>query len=102
MQEGRSAANGLGGLVIAGVAVWYYFGGDLEHEAAKEMGKIEQEVATDSVTEYGIAKRNGNSMDACVQAGFVAAAFLQAKDEASYRQWKDTETLDCKTAGLPQ
>jgi hypothetical protein len=54
------------------------------------------------VTEYGIAKRNGNSMDACVQAGFVAAAFLQAKDEASYRQWKDTETLDCKTAGLPQ
>jgi hypothetical protein len=88
--------------VILGGAAWFYFGGGLEHETARQMGEIEQKVATDSVTEYGIAKRNGNTMDACVQAGMVAAAFLQAKDEADYHKWKDTETADCKTAGLPQ
>jgi hypothetical protein len=102
MEERKTVAGGLGGLLIAGVAIWFYFGGGLEHETAKEMGEIENKVATDSVTEYGIAKRNGNGMDVCVQAGMVAAAFLQAKDEASYRQWKDTETVDCKAAGLPQ
>jgi hypothetical protein len=102
MEDGRNAVSGLAGVVIAGVTAWYFFGGGFEHQAAKDMGEIEQKVATDSVTEYGIAKRNGNSMDACVQAGLVAAAFLQAKDEASYRQWKDTETADCKVAGVPQ
>jgi hypothetical protein len=64
------------------------------------MGNLENKVASDSVTEYGIAKRNGSPMDICVQAGLVSAAYLQAKDEANYQKCKRTETDDCKAAGI--
>jgi len=39
--------------------------------------------------------------DVCVHAGLVAAAYLQAKDEENYREWKATEKTDCVAAGLP-
>jgi hypothetical protein len=97
-----SAASGIVAILIAGAGIWFYFGGGVEHEAARQMGQIENQVAADSVTQYGIAKRGGNAMDACVQAGMVSAAFLQAKDEDNYKQWKKTEAADCKIAGLPQ
>lgn len=57
-------------------------------------------VCDDAVKQYEIAKRNGSQLDTCVHAGFAAAAFLQAKDEAGYAQWKKTETADCAKAGL--
>jgi hypothetical protein len=81
-------------------AIWYFFGGGLEHQAAKNMEGIERKVASDAVQQYEIAKRSGTPMDACVHAGFVAAAFLQAKDEAAYQQWKQTERVDCDGAGI--
>jgi len=96
----NSVAGAIVGLLIAGGVLWYYFGGGLDQEAAREMGNIENKVASDSVTEYGIAKRNGSAMDICVQAGLVSAAYLQAKDEANYQKWKRTETDDCKAAGI--
>jgi hypothetical protein len=52
--------------------------------------------------QYEIAKRDGSKMDACVHAGLVAAAYLQAKDEAKYQEWKLTERVDCFIAGVPE
>lgn len=69
---------------------------------ANTLNDINQKVASDAVTQYNIAKRSGTPMDACVQAGLVAAAYLQAQDESSYRQWKATQSSDCAAAGVPQ
>ncbi|MFZ6727379.1 hypothetical protein ACO0K2_17945 [Undibacterium sp. MH2W] len=66
------------------------------------MANIEATVAQDAIKQYQIAKRNGSPADACAYATMVSAAFLQAKDEASYKQWKDVEKSDCAAAGVPQ
>jgi hypothetical protein len=91
----------LGG-VVALFAVWFYLGGGLEQQAAKEMGNIERQVADDSVKQYEIAKNSGTTIDRCTHAGMVAAAYLQAKDDANYKLWKQTEKTDCRSAGLPE
>lgn len=64
------------------------------------MQKIENQVAADAVKQYEIAKKNGSAMDAYVQAGMVAAAFLQAKDEENYKKWKKIEEEEAKNVGL--
>ena len=89
----------LGALVLLGGA-WYFFGGGLEQHAAKEMVTIERQVAADTEAQYSIAKRSGQPMDACVHAGAVAAAYLQAKDEPQFKVWKQTEKVDCAAAGV--
>lgn len=67
------------------------------------LGGIYAQVATDAVEQYEMVKRNkGSAMELCVQAGMVTAAFLQAKDEESYKTWKATEKKDCARAGVPQ
>ncbi len=84
----------IGAVISIGVLLFilYYFFG----------GGVENKVATDAVDQYNIAARNGSAMDRCVQAGIVAAAYLQAKDEAKYSQWKETEKADCEAAGVPE
>ena len=88
-------------IIAAGIG-WYLFRGGLEKQAAVDLQAIEKQVAADTVKQYEIAKRNGSAMDACVQAGFVTAAYLQAKDESNYKLWKITESSDCARAGLPK
>ena len=68
----------------------------------QQMDDIYDQVATDSVEQYNIAKRQGDPIQTCVQAGLVAAAYLQAKDEAQYNSWKAIESSDCAAAGMPQ
>lgn len=72
---------------------------------SKELENIkkqaEYKVIDDAVNQYNIAKRQGDPIQICVQAGFVAAAYLQANDEYYYRQWKRVESAKCKTAGMP-
>lgn len=70
-------------------------------QVQKEMANIHNQVAEDAVTQYEIAKRNGDKMTTCVQAGLVSAAYLQAKDEANFNKWKATEKSDCAAAGMP-
>lgn len=89
-------------LAIAGAGLWWWAGGGLEKQAAHEMSKIEDQVAADSVNQYNIAKRQGDTMQICVQAGLVSAAYLQAKDEANYQHWKKIEDSDCRAAGVPR
>lgn len=67
----------------------------------QEMKRIEKSVADDQVKQYGIAKRSGDTLQACVQAGMVKAAFLQANDEVNYRKWMAAEKADCAAAGTP-
>lgn len=70
--------------------------------ADAQMQKIEDKVATDAVNQYHIASQSGSPMDKCVQAGMVAAAYLQAEDQPNYATWKATEKSDCTVAGVPE
>jgi len=95
MPEGaqRKTGSGLGGLIALAVCagiLWYFWGGGVENK-----------VADDAVKKYDIAKRSGTKMDICVQAGLVSAAYLEAKNEDKYREWKAIERADCVAAGLP-
>lgn len=93
--------NAFFGVLLIVAMVWFFFGGGLEKTAAKNMASIEKQVATDAVKQYQIAKQNGNLVETCVHAGMVAAAYLQAKDSDSHKQWQQTQRQDCKKAGMP-
>ena len=74
--SGLAALKGLIFLAILGFSLWYFWGGGVEASVAK-----------DQIAQYEIAKRAGDTMQICVEAGIVTAAFLQAKDEVQYRTW---------------
>jgi hypothetical protein len=93
--------KGLVGIIFFAAMIWFYFGGGLEQQAAKQMQTIENQVAADAVKQYEIAKNNGSPMDAYIHAGMVAVAYLQAKDEANYKKWKAIEKQEAKKAGMP-
>ncbi len=57
-------------------------------------------VAADQVQAYRIASTTGSAVDACVQAGVVKAAYLQAKSEPDYAHWTEVEREDCQRAGI--
>jgi hypothetical protein len=80
--------------------IWYFFGGGLENQAGDSLKLLQDKVASDYVQQYEMAKRNGSPMDVCVLAGFVSAAYLQAKDEPNYAKWKQIERTDCAKAGV--
>lgn len=90
----------LGLLFVIGFAVWFYFGGGFDQAVDAGMHDVNQHVAADVLQQYDIAKRNGSKVDACVHAGIVAAAYIQAKDEPNYIHWKAVEKSDCRLAGL--
>lgn len=65
-----------------------------------QMDSTYDKVSSDMVAQYDIAKKQGDAMQTCVQAGMVSAAYLQAKDEVKYNEWKAIEKTDCKAAGI--
>ena len=97
----NAAIKALLSLVVFGGVLWYFYGGGLDMQVERDMQQIHNQVALDAVAQYNIAKQSGSSIDACVQAGLVSAAYLQAQDQASYARWKDVEKADCRRAGLP-
>ncbi|MFZ3065821.1 MAG: hypothetical protein WA277_11130 [Nitrospirota bacterium] len=99
--KNQSVVGGIVGIIVAIGLVWYFYGGGLEKQAAKEVQQIEQQVAADAVKQYEIAKRSGSAMDAYVHASLVAAAYLQAKDEANYKKWKEIERQEGIRVGMP-
>jgi len=100
-KQSQAGASIIGVLAFIGLA-WYFFGGGLDQQVANDMQQIHDQVAVDSVEQYGIARRSGTAMDRCVQAGLVTASYLQAKDEANYAKWKSIENIDCTSAGVPR
>lgn len=85
-------------LLFGLVAVSALVGCDAAVDA--QMDSTYDKVSEDMVTQYEIAKKQGDAMQTCVQAGMVSAAYLQAQDEAKYNEWKATEKEDCKAAGI--
>ena len=70
--------------------------------AGSQMQTSSNKMVEDQVTQYNISVRAGTKMDRCVQAGFVASAYSQAKDEPNWEEWTRIRHDDCKAAGLPQ
>lgn len=102
MSENKnSLTSGIVGVLVTIGFIWYFFGGGLNQQAVKDLQQIKNQVADDSVKQYEIAKRNGSAMDAYVQASLVAAAYLQANDEANYGKWKAIERQEASRAGMP-
>lgn len=56
----------------------------------------------DQVVQYNNAVKVGSPTDRCVQAGFVASAYSQAKDEANSQAWSGIRNDECRAAGLAQ
>jgi len=97
-----SGGQVLGGLIMGGLAIWWFAGGGFDKKLASDMNNIYNTVAQDAVAQYNIAKNQGDPIQICVQAGMVSAAYLQAKDQSNYQRWKATEAADCKRAGVPR
>ncbi len=74
----------------------------IQQKSNNTMDDIYAKVASDAVDQYHIAERQGDKIQICVQAGMVSAAYLQAKNESSYRNWKEIEKIDCRQAGIPK
>jgi hypothetical protein len=90
-------------LAVLGAVAYFTIGQEeRQKRVATTMTNIYDKVATDAEARYGIAKRQGDPIQICVQAGFVSAAWLQAKNEAQYGAWKATEKADCARAGMPR
>lgn len=100
--EVQSYLSAIVSLLVVGGLLWFFFGGGLEKQTDKDLQKIENQVASDQVTQYNIAKGQGNQIQICVQAGMVSAAYLQANDTSNYNQWKAIEESDCRAAGIPK
>ena len=96
----QQAVGVVSGLLFLGMLFWL-FGGGVDWHANKMLDEIKTDVANEAVTQYGIADRNGNRIDKCVQAGLVTAAYLQASDEINYARWKAVRDRDCSAAGIP-
>src|SRR4051812_35653015 len=63
------------------------------HVASASIGDGNGQAAADAVARYDAAQRGGNALEMCAQAHSVAVAFLQTKDDASYRTWKQRESV---------
>lgn len=87
-------------LILIALGAWYFYGGGLEKETQSTLQDISDQVAEDAVTEYNIAKMSNDPISICVQAGMVAAAYLQAQNQNQYLIWKEIEKVDCEEAGL--
>ncbi|MFG0232335.1 hypothetical protein [Achromobacter sp. 413638] len=94
-EAGNRMTRALIGLIVAAGIGWYFWGGGLDRQAANNVQKIHDKVAQDAVEQYQIAAQSGEKRDVCLQARLVAAAYLQAKNESKYKQWKVTEQADC-------
>lgn len=71
-------------------------------EVDQAVDDIYLKVAEDAEAQYDMVKVSGTAIDKCVQAGMVAAAWLQAQDSGKYDQWKDVEERACANAGVPR
>ena len=93
-------------IVIIGLVIAWAFISSLSDKPATSAASTEQQVydkvVNDAVEQYQIATRQGDKMQICVQASLVSAAYLQAKDEVNYNEWKKIEKVRCETAGIKQ
>ena len=89
------------GILVSFAAFIVLTGCDRKQQQAALMDDIYKQVVDDAVAQYAIVRRRGNEIDLCVHAGLVAAAYLQARGEKNYTEWKRTERINCESAGVP-
>ena len=98
-RKGSCLLQAIVALVVIGLGIWWLTTGMVQ-QANVTMGQIKNQVAEDAVAQYRIAANQGDRIQKCVQAGMVAAAYLQAQDSADYDRWKAVEKRDCRKAGV--
>ena len=87
------------GLMLVGYTTLTFLGTAATGSRAQT---IPTKVVDEQVSQYNFAVKAGSKSDRCVQAGFVASAYIQAKDEPNHEEWERIRQDDCKAAGLPQ
>lgn len=87
------------GLLLLGFSTSRFLGPSV---ASSKTQSTPNKVVDDQVVEYNIAVKAGTKTDQCVQAGFVASAYNQAKDAPNYEEWVRIRHDDCRAAGLPE
>jgi hypothetical protein len=70
--------------------------------AGNKTSPLPNKAIDDQVQQYNWAVKAGSQTDRCVQAGFVASAYIQAKDEPNYQAWSGIRNNECKAAGIAQ
>jgi hypothetical protein len=102
MAESKRVQVLAGVAMVLGAVAYFTIGREAEKKyVAAGMADIHDQVANDVVAQYEIAKRQGDPIQVCVQAGMVSASWLQAKNEARYVAAKAMEKADCARAGMP-
>lgn len=87
-------------LLGVGAWIWWMAGSPAGSSANPVMRSVHHQLQQDAEKQYGIVSRGGDKIALCVQAGLVAASYLQANDEAGYRKWQAIEKADCARAGI--
>lgn len=100
VSSGASSISGLFALGLLIGAAWFFLDGGWDSLTKGTLSGIQDQVARDSEAQYYIAAAQGDKMQICVQAGVVAAAYLQAQDSQNYNVWKGREQLHCAAAGI--
>jgi hypothetical protein len=70
--------------------------------ASAKTTTVPNRVIEEQVSQYNMAVKAGSQRDRCVQAGFVASAYIQARDDANYQAWSGIRNNECQAAGLAQ
>ena len=81
--------------LIAGLLLLKYESESFDYNIESEMDNIYNQVIQDELDKWEIVLKGRDKMEICVQAQMVAAAYLQAKDEGNYLQWKKIEETAC-------
>jgi hypothetical protein len=89
----------IAGLLVAGYSTVFLINSNLTTAKAQV---VPAKIVNDQVAEYNVAVKAGSKTDRCVQAGFVASAYNQTRDEANYQKWVNIRQQECQAAGLPQ
>ena len=87
------------GLLMVGYTTLTFLG---TAAAGSRAQAVPTKVVDEQVSEYNFAVKAGSKSDRCVQAGFVASAYTQVKDEPNHEEWERIRQDDCKAAGLAQ
>lgn len=87
------------GLVLVGYSTLTFLG---SAATGTHSQIVPTKVVGEQVSQYNFAVRAGSMSDRCVQAGFVASAYTQVKDEPNREEWERIRQGDCKAAGLTQ
>lgn len=87
------------GLLLVGYSTLTFLG---TAAAGPKAQAIPSKAVDEQVTQYNFAVKAGSKTDRCVQAGFVASAYSQTKNEPNREEWERIRQNDCKAAGLAQ